>query len=117
MLETLLKDLRHALRLFRKSPGFTFAAVAALALGIGANTAIFSVVDAVLLRPLPYPAASQMVLLGVKSPQGQNVAGSPAKFEYWRKQTSVLQDVAAFNTSFVNYTGGTTPEQLRSAQV
>jgi putative ABC transport system permease protein len=117
MLDALLKDLRHALRLFRRSPGFTFAAVAALALGIGANTAIFSVVDAVLLRPLPYPAPERMVLLGVKAPQGRNVAGSPAKFEFWRKQTSVLQDVAAFKAGYVNYTGGTTPEQLRAATV
>ena len=117
MFENLRKDLTHALRLFRKSPGFTFAAVAALALGIGANTAIFSVVDAVLLRPLPYPAAQRMVLLGVKSPQGQNVAGSPAKFEHWLKQTSVLQDVAAFNVGYLNFTGGDTPVQLRSAQV
>jgi len=117
LLATLLQDFRHALRLFRKSPGFTFAAVAALALGIGANTAIFSVVDAVLLKPLPYPAPERMVLLGVKAPQGQNLAGSPAKFEHWLKQTTVLQDVAAFNTGFMNYTGGQFPEQFKSAQV
>jgi predicted permease len=103
--------------MFRKSPGFTFAAVAALALGIGANTAIFSVADAVLLKPLPYPSPDRMVLFGVKSQQGKNVAGSPAKFEHWRRQTSVVQDVAAFNTGSVNYTGGEFPEQLRSAQV
>lgn len=117
MLETLAKDLKHALRLFRKSPGFTFAAVAALALGIGANTAIFSVVDAVLLKPLPFPAPERMVLLGVHAPQGRNLGGAPAKFEYWRKQTSVLADVAAFTTGSVNYTGGNAPEQIQSAQV
>jgi len=117
MIETFFRDLTHAVRMFRKSPGFVFAAVAALALGIGANTAIFSVVDAVLLRPLPYPAPGQMVLLGVHSPQGRNVAGSPAKFEYWLKQTSVLQDVAAFSTGFMNFTGGKSPEQFKSARV
>ncbi len=117
MLETLAQDLKHAVRMFGKSRGFVFAAVAALALGIGANTAIFSVVDAVLLRPLPFPAPDRMVVVGVKSPQGRNLSGSPAKFEHWRQQTSVLQDVAAFTTGYMNYTGGELPEQVRSAQV
>jgi putative ABC transport system permease protein len=117
MIETTLRDLKHAVRMFRKSPAFTFAAVAALALGIGANTAIFSVVDAVLLRPLPYPAPEHMVLFGVRSPQGQNMAASPAKFEFWRRQTAVAGDVAAFTTGYMNYTAGAEPEQLKSAQV
>ncbi|HEX6535218.1 MAG TPA: ABC transporter permease [Gemmatimonadaceae bacterium] len=117
MIETLLADLSHAVRMFRKSPGFTFAAIAALALGIGANTAIFSVADAVLLRPLPYPAPDRIVMFEVTSPQGTNRGGSPAKFEFWRRQTAVVRDVAAFTTGFVNFTGGTVPEQLRSAQV
>jgi predicted permease len=117
MTETLLKDLKHAARMFRKSPAFTFAAVAALALGIGANTAIFSVVNAVLLRPLPYPAPDQMVLFGVRSPQGQGLGASPAKFAHWRRQTSVVQDASAFATGFMNFTGGEFPEQLKSAQV
>ncbi|HEX5438019.1 MAG TPA: ABC transporter permease [Gemmatimonadaceae bacterium] len=117
MIETLLKDLKHAVRMFRKSPGFTFAAVAALALGIGANTAIFSVVDAVLLKPLPFPAPARMVLFGVKAPRGRSVTASPAEFEFWRRQTAVVQDVAAFKSGFINYTGGAFPEQLRSAQV
>ena len=117
MTETLLKDLKHAARMFRKSPAFTFAAVAALALGIGANTAIFSVVNAVLLRPLPYPEPDRMVLFGVRSPQGQGLGASPAKFAHWRRQTAVVQDVAAFTTGFMNFTGGELPEQLKSAQV
>lgn len=117
MLDSLLKDLKHTFRMLRQSPGFTFAAVAALALGIGANTAIFSVVNAVLLRPLPYPQPDRLVLFEVVSPQGKNGAGSPAKFEHWHRQTAATEDAAAFATGFMNYTGGPFPEQLRSAQV
>jgi predicted permease len=117
MIDALSKDLKHALRMLRRSPGFTFAAVAALALGIGANTAIFSVVNAVLLRPLAYPDPDRLVLFGVTTPRGSNSAGSPAKFEHWHRQTTVVQDVAAFNTGYVNYTGGTFPEQLTSGKV
>ncbi len=117
MIETFVKDLKHALRLFRRSPGFTFAAVAALALGIGANTAIFSVVNAVLLKPLPYPDPDRIVRFSVVQPRGTNGAGSPAKFEFWHRQTAVTQDVSAYTTGFINYTGSAFPEQLRSGQV
>jgi len=70
MLETLLRDTRRALRIFSRRPAFALAAVAALALGIGVNTAIFSVVNAVLLRPLPFPDADRLVFLMSTSPQG-----------------------------------------------
>jgi predicted permease len=103
--------------MFWQSRGFTAAAVAALALGIGANTAIFSVVNAVLLKPLPFPDADRLVMLMNVSPQGSGGAGSPAKFEHWREQSSVLQDVSAFRTGVINYTGGGFPEQFQSSQV
>src|SRR6186713_1791904 len=117
MLEALVKDLKQSLRMFRQSPAFTGAAVAALTLGIGANTAIFSVVNAVLLRPVPFPDPDRLVLLQTTSPQGVNGGGSPAKFQHYRAQGEVLRDVAAFNTGVVNYTGGAFPEQLRSGRV
>jgi predicted permease len=116
-MEKLLQDLKHSLRAFRQSPGFTCAAVLALALGIGTNTAIFSVVNSVLLKPAPFPDPDRLVLFENTSPQGSGTGASPAKFQHWREQTSVVQDVAAFNTGVVNLTGGAYPEQLHSAQV
>jgi predicted permease len=116
--ELLLQDLRHAFRVFRQNRVFTAAAVAALALGIGANTAIFSVVSAVLLKPLPYPDPDSVVFFMSTNRDGQGgPAASPAKFAHWRQQTTVIQDAAAFRTNVVNYTGGATPEQLRAGQV
>ena len=117
MLETFYKDLKHSVRMFAQSPAFTFAAVAALTLGIGANTAIFSVVNAVLLKPVSFPDPDRLVLFMNTSPEGAFPAGSPAKFQHWRAQDSVVQDVAAYRGGVVNYTGGGFPEQLRSAQV
>ena len=116
-LDGFLRDLNHSLRMFRQSPAFTVAAVAALALGIGANTAIFSVVNTVLLRPVAYPDPDRVVLFLNTSPQGTGSAASPAKFEHYREQTSVVGDVSAFGLGVVNYTGGTFPEQLRSGRV
>ena len=117
MLESFVKDLRQSLRMFWQSPGFTAAAVAALALGIGANTAIFSVVNAVLLKPVPFPDPDRLIMLQTTSPQGVNPGGSPAKFMHYREQSAVIRDVAAFNTGVVNYTSGSFPEQLRSGRV
>ena len=116
-MDTLLQDLRHILRALLRSPGFTLAAVAALALGIGATTAVFSIVNTVLLRPTPFPEPDRIVWLQVVSPQGRNPGGSPAKFAWWRAQTEVLRDVAAFRGGRINDTGGDVPEQLRWAQV
>jgi putative ABC transport system permease protein len=111
------KDLKQSLRLFTQSPGFTLAAVAALTLGIGVNTAIFSVVNAVLLRPVSMPEPDRLVVFMTVVPDGAGQAASPAKFQHFRRQTDVVQDVAAFNTGVVNYTGGSLPEQLPSGRV
>jgi putative ABC transport system permease protein len=115
--ELLIQDLKHAFRMFRQNRAFTAAAVAALALGIGANTAIFSVVSAVLLKPVPFPDPDRVVLFMNTSPQGSGPAASPAKFALWRQQATVVQDATAFRTNVVNYTGGQFPEQLRAGQV
>ena len=117
MFESFLKDLKHSIRMFAKSPAFTFAAVAALTLGIGVNTAIFSVVDAVLLRPVSFPDPNRLIVFMNTTPQGPFPAASPAKFQHYREQSDVVQDVAAYRTGVVNYTGGNFPEQLRSGQV
>ena len=116
-METLLQDFRYSLRVLRQQPAFTFAAVAALALGIGATTAVFSVVNAVLLKPMPYPDADRIVMFQNTSPQGTGGASSPAKFAHWARQTSVIQDAAAFRNVTVNFTGTDTPEQLISGNV
>jgi putative ABC transport system permease protein len=117
MLEALVKDFRHSLRMFVQSPAFSLAAVAALTLGIGANTAIFSVVNAVLLKPVAVPDPDRVVVFMNVSPRGSGPAASPAKFAHYQQQTDIVQDVSAFNTGVVNYTGGTFPEQLRSGRV
>ncbi len=114
-MESFIKDLWHSLRTFRQSPGFTITAVVALALGIGASTAIFSVVNAVLLRPMPYPEPERLVLF--MTTPGWGTVASPAKFNAWREQTRVFQDISAFRFGVFNLTGGSYPEQIRSGQV
>src|SRR3569623_619007 len=117
VVEQLLQDFRYALRVLRQQPAFTFAAIAALALGSGATTAVFSVVNAVLLKPFPFPDPDRVVLFMNTSPGGSGPAASPAKFAHWQSQSDVMQDVSAFRTGIVNYTGGDVPEQVHSGQV
>ena len=116
---TFASDLKHAFRALRKSPGFTATAVAAIALGIGCNTAIFSVVDAVLLKPLPFPDADRIMVLMNSSPQGNGPAASVPKYNVWREQTQALQDVAAYDTGGpgLNLSGGDRPEQIKGIHV
>lgn len=116
-MDTFFKDLRQSLRMFRKSPAFTGAALAALTLGIGANTAIFSVVNAVLLKPVSLHNPDSVVVFMNVSPNGSGPAASPAKFAHYLRQDSVVEDVSAFNTGVINYSSGGFPEQLDSARV
>jgi putative ABC transport system permease protein len=117
--ETFIKDLKHSLRMFLQSPGFTIAAIAALALGIGANTAIFSVVNAVILKPLTYPDPDRIVQFLLTSPQGSGPGASVPKFNLWKEQTRVFEDVSAydFGGPGLNLTGGTYPEQIKGIHV
>jgi putative ABC transport system permease protein len=117
--ENLLQDIRYAVRMLRRSPGFTATAIAALALGIGANTAIFTVVNTVLLQPLAYPQPERLVQLELSSAQGNGNVTSIPKYTIWREQTQVFQDVAAYDEGGpgVNLTGGDRPEQLKGVHV
>jgi len=115
--ERFIQDLKYSLRMLRQHRAFTFAAVAALALGIGATTAVFSVVDAILLRPFPYPDPNRIVMFMNTSPNGSGPGASPAKFVHWSRQTTVVQDAAAFRNVTVNYTSGDIPEQITSGNV
>ena len=111
-------DVKHALHLFIKSPGFTCTAVAALALGIGANTAIFTVVNAVLLKPLTYPDADRLVEIELAGPDGNGDVASITKFHEYQRQTSIFSDVAAhdFAGPGFNLTGGA-PELIHGLHV
>ena len=114
-----IQDLRFAARLLRRSPGFAVTAVAALALGIGANTAIFSVVNKVLLEPLPYPDPDRLVQLMTTSPLGDAAVVSIPKYITWRDHTSIFQSMAAYDIGGpgVSLTERGYPESLRAARV
>jgi putative ABC transport system permease protein len=112
-----IQDLRYALRQLLKSPGFTAVAILTLALGIGANTAVFSVVDAVLLRALPFYKAERLVALFTTMPSGDRDAASIFEFEDLRDQMRSFEDLTAFQSQSVNITGGERPERIRGAFV
>jgi putative ABC transport system permease protein len=112
---TLAADLRYALRMLWKSPGFTVASVLALALGIGANTAIFSVVNAVLLAPLPYPQPDRIVVVERTFPNGIGNSSSIPKFTFWKANNSVIDDLCAYDFAGPGFSlaGGDRPEQVK----
>ena len=113
---TLAADLRYALRMMRKSPGFTAIAIAALALGIGANTAIFTVVNAVLFDPLPYPQPDRLVQVGRKFPQGNGWSNSIPKYMAWR-ENHVFQFMTLLSDGqSLNLTAGDRPEQVKGSR-
>ncbi len=111
------RDAHYALRMLRRSPAFTATAVLTLALGIGANTAIFSVIDAALLRPLPYPQPDRIAMLYGRGPAGDNETLSPATFLDFRRQNRAFAALAAFRQSPFNVTGQDRPERAQGAVV
>jgi putative ABC transport system permease protein len=118
-MDSVLLDLRYAFRLFLAQPGTTFIAVVMLALGVGANTAIFSAVDAVLLRPLPYEEPDKLMMVWEKRlSEGvlDNVV-APADYVDWEKMSTVFESIAAFIPTTVDLTGSGEPERLFGAGV
>ncbi|HEX8140378.1 MAG TPA: ABC transporter permease [Pyrinomonadaceae bacterium] len=109
--------MRYAVRMLLKSPGFTVVTILALALGIGANTAIFSVVNAVLLRPLPYPTAERLAILSEWSQQVPNMSVSYPNFLDWREQNQVFEQIAAFRGAGYILTGAGEPERIAAQEV
>jgi putative ABC transport system permease protein len=118
-LDSIRRDVVFSLRMLLRQPSFTIVALAALALGIGANTAIFSVVDAVLWRPLPYTDADRILSLAEQRPrEGQRYgAVSPADFFDWRREATRFAAMAAFNPGAFNLTGVGEPERVRMLAV
>jgi putative ABC transport system permease protein len=113
MIETLMQDLRYSVRLIRKAPTFASLVILILALGIGANSSIFSVVNAVLLRPLPYTQPQQLVYLEESNPQQgfPRFSASPANFLDWRAQNRSFEQMVAFAEDSSNVMLGDSPEQ------
>ena len=117
-METFLADLRYALRTMRRNLGFTAIALAALALGIGANTAIFTVVDAVLLQPLPYPQPDRIMKLGRQFRTGVGYSNSIPKYMAWR-QNDVFDAMALydFGALAMNVGSGNPPQTVKGLHV
>lgn len=113
--DSFFQDLRYGARMLRKNPGFTAIAVLTLALGIGANTAMFSVIDAVLIRPLPYKNPARLVLIW-ESEAGNN-APDPPTFLAFQRQNHVFEKMAASRVSGFNLTGAERPERIAGADV
>jgi putative ABC transport system permease protein len=117
IMDGLLQDLRYGLRMLRQAPGFTAAALATLMLGIGASTAIFSIVDAVLLRPLPFEDPDRLVFATELSPRGERMSVAWPNFIDWRARLRSVEDLAATRGTTFTFTGDGAPQRLDGRQM
>jgi putative ABC transport system permease protein len=118
---TFFSDLRHGVRILRKSPGFSATVVLVLALGISANSAVFSIVDAVLLRKLPYRDPDRLVMVWEKNPTlgafiGDRVPAALSNFREWQKRATQFESIGGFEVADLNLTSGSEPERIEGAR-
>jgi putative ABC transport system permease protein len=115
--ETFLQDLRYGVRGILKAPGYSLVVILTLTLGIGANTAIFSVVDSVLLKPLPYPDAERLVWLGESQAKAEGISVTWANYRAWKKYNHTFEEMAGFQWNRFTMTGLEQPLLTRAMQV
>src|SRR5437773_9532283 len=120
-MRSFLADLRFGLRVLRKSPGFALTVIAVLALGIGANAAVFSVIDAVLLRSLPLRNPERVVMIWEKNPAlgppiGDRVPAAYTNFLEWVRQATQFEAIGGFEDANFNLTSGSEPERIEGAR-
>src|SRR5437868_11343077 len=119
-METFFRDLRYGARSLRKRPGFTLAAVLTLALGVGANTALFSITNAVILRPLPYREPWRLVTVWESSARSEEsrIIVSPANYLDWRERSRAFEEMGAYTEDFFNISEDASyPERVAAARV
>jgi len=117
-MEALIQDVKQALRMFRGNPAFATTAILALTIGIGVNVAIFSVVNAVILKPVPYENPDTLVqLMNAVNGTPASPAASPTRYMHWRAQTDVIEDVAAYGAVSLNFSGGDIAERVSASRV
>ncbi len=118
-MQTFLRDLEHSVRMFRHNRGFAFAVVAVLALGIGANTAIFSVINSVILRPLSYPDPDRLIQFLTTDQTGSTPYVTVPELRIWKEQKDLFEDVSAYDPTgpALNLIGGGFPEQIHGKHV
>ncbi|MGH9672985.1 MAG: ABC transporter permease, partial [Bryobacteraceae bacterium] len=111
----MIRNLRHAARTLRKAPAFTATVILTLALGIGANSGVFSAIDAVLLRPLPFPDGDQLVSLAQKHPKFPHLRLAPTRLADWSRLNSTFQAITGYYTEDISELSGELPEKLKRA--